>query len=96
MRKGAHLLGRNVAVGRGELDLVVEIDRILVAVEVKTIGPASSTTDVIDRISDAKLRQVRSLAGRLAAAERRPVRVDFVGVKLDQEGATINWRTAIA
>ncbi len=82
--------------GRGEIDVVAVVDGVLVAVEVKTIGAEALAGDPIDRISIDKLRKVRALAGRLAAATRRPVRVDFVGVKVDSDGVTVNWRTSVA
>jgi putative endonuclease len=95
-RRGAVVVDRNLQVGRGELDLVVEMDGVLVAVEVKTIGPKAAATDPIDRIGPHKLLTVRRLASRVARDRRRPVRVDFVGVRIDGSGALVNWRTGIA
>lgn len=68
-RRGAVIVGRNVAVGAGEIDLIVSFGRGLVVVEVKTIGPAAMATHPIDRLTDEKLRQVRSLAGELAGGD---------------------------
>lgn len=88
-------MARNLAVGRGEIDLVVRIHDRMVAVEVKTIGPTAMAHHPIDRISPAKLRQVRALANQVAARYGR-VYVDFVGVRVDRRGVVVNWRTNVA
>ncbi len=82
--------------GRGEIDVVVVVDGVLAAVEVKTIGAEAVADDPIERLSADKLRQLRALAGPLAGTTGRPVRVDFVGVKLEPAGVTVNWRTGVA
>ncbi len=89
------IVGRNLEVDRGEIDLVVRFDDVHVAVEVKTIGPRAMSDKPIDRISAAKLRQVRGLAGRLGARYGR-MRVDFVGVRVGVDGVDFNWRTNVA
>ncbi|HSF85295.1 MAG TPA: YraN family protein [Acidimicrobiia bacterium] len=94
VRRGATMITRNVSVGRGEIDLVVRHDGDLVAVEVKTIGAGAFADDPIDRIDEVKLRQVRQLAQQLEP--RRAQRVDFVGVRLDEAGVYVNWRTNVA
>lgn len=92
--RGAQIVGRNVTVGGGEIDLLVRFGSAYVAVEVKTIGPGAIATDPGDRLSETKLRQVRSLAARIDAAV--VARIDFVGVRLTASGAVVTWRTGVA
>jgi Holliday junction resolvase-like predicted endonuclease len=94
-RRGASVVARNLPVGRGEIDLLVRFGGRHVAVEVKTVGPGALAGDPIERITPAKLAQVRSLAGALAPHYGR-VRVDFVGVRVEEEGVTVNWRQNVA
>jgi Holliday junction resolvase-like predicted endonuclease len=87
--RGALVLGRNVVVGRGEVDLHVRLDgQTVVAVEVKTVvrGPASA--DPREHFDDAKARQVWRLARELEPPARR---VDLVAVTLDSFGAEVRW-----
>ncbi len=94
-RRGGLVVGRNVAVARGEVDLIVRWADGHAAVEVKTVGPDSVTTDPVDRITPAKLAQVRRLAGFLAA-DLGAMRVDFVGVIVGARGVTVTWRANVA
>lgn len=85
-RRGARIVFRNVAIGRGEVDIVAQIGTTRTAVEVKTaVGPDARPADAFD---EAKARQVRSLARCLDPPARR---VDLVTVVLDHAGATIRW-----
>lgn len=68
----------------------------VVAVEVKTVGSNATAESAVERIDEAKLRQVRAVASRWGNGRRRRVRVDFVGVRAGRSGVTINWRTAVA
>ena len=90
-QRGGVVVARNLSVGRGEIDLVVRWGAQHAAVEVKTIGPGAIADDPIERLSQAKLEQVRSLAGRLGRKYGR-MRVDFVGVCATDEGVSVNWR----
>jgi Holliday junction resolvase-like predicted endonuclease len=83
--RGASVLSRNVRIDRGEIDLVVALDGERVAVEVKA-GLANQSRDPIYHFDDAKQRQVRMLANRYGIS-----RVDYVGVELSEDGATVRW-----
>ncbi len=99
IRRGAVIEGRNVRVGRGELDLVVRLGDRRIAVEVKTVGRGATAEDPMERLTFAKLDQVRLLADRMSPppGDRvRPVRVDFIGVRVTEGGVTVNWRKAVA
>lgn len=81
--RGMVLLGRNVAVGRGELDLLMTDGSLRVAVEVRTRFGGG---DPIDAVDSDKRRRVRALAGRVGAT-----RVDYVGVGVAQDCVDIHW-----
>jgi putative endonuclease len=85
--RGAEILGRNVRVGRGELDLIVAMAGRRVAVEVKT---AIGEVDPIHQFDDAKAHQVRALAAHL-----RIPRVDYVGVAVSSRHALVRWLPGI-
>ncbi|MGH8872297.1 MAG: YraN family protein [Acidimicrobiia bacterium] len=80
---GLDLVARNLEVDRGELDLLVLDHGVKVVVEVRTITGAG---DPIDAVVVTKRRQVRRLAGKVAAA-----RVDFLGVRMGTDDVVIHW-----
>ena len=80
---GLEVVGRNVEVGRGEVDLLALDGAIRVVVEVRTI---TGTADPVDAIGHAKRLQVRRLAGQLGAG-----RVDFLGVRLSHGDVAVHW-----
>ncbi len=85
-RRGAHIAGRNLRVGRGEIDLLAVLDGRRVAVEVKTRGPGSG--DPLDGFGPDKAARVR----RAAAALDPPVhRVDLVTVTVTGDGVAVRW-----
>ena len=81
-------MGRNVGVGRGEIDLLVRFDRTVAAVEVKTIIPSVPSDDPLDHFTASKARQVRRLAAALTPAVYR---VDAIGVTVRPCGVDIRW-----
>ncbi len=89
MSRGASIIGRNIRVGRGEIDLMVVIAGQRVAVEVKA-SLADSAGDPIFHFNERKQRQVRALA-----RQQNAFRVDYVGVQLSTAGATIRWLPAV-
>ena len=68
-------MARNVRLWPGEIDLLVEMDGDLVAVEVKT----RSHADPVEELTDLKIERVRRSGDRL---DRRPDRYDLVAVRL--------------
>jgi len=85
---GASIVGRNVRNGRGEIDLLVDIDGEHVAVEVKTIVVRSPDDDPLLRFDDVKAARVRATAAGLAP----PVfRVDVVGVSITESTVEVRW-----
>jgi putative endonuclease len=86
--RGGVVVARNVAVGRGEIDLLVRFGGTVAAVEVKTIIPSVPSDDPLDHFTPAKARQVRHLA---TALEPAVYRVDVVGVTVRGCGVDVRW-----
>ena len=80
---GLDVVGRNVKVGRGELDLLALDRRQRVVVEVRAI---TANRDPIDAIGPGKRRHVKRLAGAAGAS-----RVDFLGVRIGPDDVVIHW-----
>ena len=86
--RGAKVLDRNVRLGRGEIDLHVDLDGVSVAVEVKTIVARNLSDDAVRQFSFRKAETVRRYARQL----RPPaLRVDLVAITLRRSGADIRW-----
>ncbi len=93
-KSGYRVLARNLNLGIGEADLVVEAPdrRTVVIVEVKARvlrdgapRPESSVT----RHKQRKLAQLASAITRRSEFARRPIRIDVVGVDLDERGRSV-------
>lgn len=90
-RKGMKLICRNWRCVLGEIDAVFFDDDELVFVEVKSrLVPRYSGSHIFDNIDYRKQRKLRSLVELYIAAHYRmlrppPVRIDLVGVMLEQE-----------
>ncbi len=84
-RRGARLVDRNRRVGRDELDLIVRWpDRSWTVVEVKT----RINAEPIEAFDDLKAAKVK----RAAANLKPPVaRIDFLGVRVMEDGIEIHW-----
>ena len=80
---GLEVIGRNVEVGRGELDLLALDRGQRVVVEVRAI---TSDRDPIDAIGPGKRRRVTRLAATAGAS-----RVDFLGVRIGPDDVVIHW-----
>ncbi len=85
-RRGAAIVDRNLRVGRGEIDLLVELGGQRIAVEVKTATTRSARPE--ESFDDQKEHLVR----RAAEGLDPPVwRVDLVAVVLTGSGVTVRW-----
>jgi Holliday junction resolvase-like predicted endonuclease len=73
-----------VRVGRGEIDLLMRIDGIVVAAEVKTRYGA----DPLLQMTEEKERRMLDAAGRVRP---RPARIDVLSVEFGTSGATVRW-----
>lgn len=83
-RRGATVVGRNVRVGRDEVDLVIRIGDELAVVEVKT-GLGSGTRPW-ENYDEGKAARIRRAADALSIR-----RIDLIAVELKRDGVTIRW-----
>ena len=98
-RSGYRILGRNIRLVAGELDIVAEAPdrRTLVVVEVKSsemtrVGPEAEQLRPEARVGAAKQRKLVSLASILVNRFRlsdRPVRFDVIGVDLPKRAKPV-------
>ena len=88
--RGHPVLARNLRVGRGEIDILAEIDGERAVVEVRSRWAASDarSPDPLDSFDAAKARQVRKLAASLPAPARR---VDLITVRFHRDGVDLLW-----
>jgi len=87
--RGASVVARNVEVGGGELDLIVNVDGERVVVEVRTANRDDVAPELV---SLAKESQVRRLAGML---DPPAFRVDVVTVLVAAAGLRVRWTPQI-
>jgi len=85
-RKGLRILGRNVRLGRLELDIVCRDRDTLVFVEVKTRaeGSLAAPADALDRKKSDRLLRAARLYLSLHDQWDRPCRFDLVSVLVRQ------------
>ncbi|MDI1482162.1 YraN family protein [Polyangium sp. y55x31] len=91
VRMGCTILGRNVRVGRAEIDLLVRDGVVIVVVEVRTRGPRSyqRALDSIDARKRARLRAAGQTlwTSKFARDERiERMRFDAVAVAFTPDG----------
>ena len=87
-QRGASVIGRNVRLGRGEIDIHARIRGVSVAVEVKTIVARSGDDDAIHQFTVKKAATIRRYASLLSPPARR---VDLVAITLRDSGADVRW-----
>jgi Holliday junction resolvase-like predicted endonuclease len=81
------IIGRNVRIGRGEIDILAEHRGTRVAVEVKSaVLDHEGRADPLGAFDDANARQVWSLARQVGAW-----RVDVVAVGFRPDGVQVRW-----
>ena len=80
---GLDVVGRNVEVGRGELDLLALDQGRRVVVEVRAV---TADRDPVDAIGPEKRRRVSRLAGAVGAS-----RIDFLGVRIRPDDVVVHW-----
>jgi len=87
-RQGVKVMRRNVAVGRGEIDLMAVDGGSRVVVEVRTI---TGRHDPILAFDEGKANQVSGLAAKVGAD-----RIDLVAIRLGLDGAELRWIRGVA
>ncbi len=93
--RGHRVLGRNVAVGRGEIDILARIDgeRTVVEVRSRWAGGRGRPVDPLHAFDQDKVQQVRRLA---ASPSVRAGRVDLIAVRFDDRGVELLWLPRVA
>ncbi|MDX9912089.1 MAG: YraN family protein [Phycisphaerales bacterium] len=98
-RAGMRVIGRNLRLSAGEVDLLcLERDRwTLVVVEVKAgrVGAATPLSSPEQHVDAGKARTLQTLCRSLARANGwtdRPWRIDVVGVDVDGRGRAVRVR----
>jgi Holliday junction resolvase-like predicted endonuclease len=86
--RGARILGRNIRLGRGEIDLHVDVGSASVAVEVKTLLAGIERDDALTSFTPAKAVKVRRYAKRLDPPSHR---VDLVAVTVRPSRVDLRW-----
>ena len=87
-RKGYACLGRNVRVGRDELDLVMRDGAATVFVEVKLRGPGQRGVLAVDRAKRRRICRAAVVYMMNTGGLERPARFDVVEIAFD--GARMN------
>ncbi len=80
---GVAVLGRNVKVDGGEVDLLAIDGHSRVVIEVRT---RTNAEDPIDAVGHGKRRQVATLGRRIGAS-----RIDLVGIGLGRRHFDVHW-----
>lgn len=86
IRHRALVLGRNLKVGKGEIDILAVIGGTRSVVEVRSVRQGREPIDPLTAFGEGKSRQVRYLAGRVGAS-----RVDLVTVSFSEGGVDLHW-----
>lgn len=88
-RSGARVLGRNLTVPGGEIDILARIGGVPTVVEVRSIvaEPGPLAPDPISALSDAKVALVRRHAARLGGVGR----IDLMAIRFWSAGADVHW-----
>ena len=86
--RGARIVGRNVRVGRDEIDLLLDIDGQRVVVEVKTATDNGSSPRPEENFDENKAARIRRAARNLDTPVQR---IDLVTVVIGAEGVAVRW-----
>lgn len=82
-RRGIDIVDSNVAVGRGEVDLIGRLGRRRIIFEVRSVTTGGNPVDAFDR---SKADQLWRLSSELGIG-----RVDLVAVGFSRRFVTIHW-----
>jgi putative endonuclease len=91
-RHGITVAGRNLRVGRGEIDLLAADRGEPLVAEVKTLVTTAPGDDPAEAFTAQKEAQVRKLAARLRPPVRR---IDLLSVSVRPDGVRVRWTPRI-
>ena len=86
--RGARIVGRNVRVGRDEIDLLLDIDGRRVVVEVKSAIDNGSSPRPEENFDENKATRIRRAARNLDTPVQR---IDLVTVVIGVDGVAVRW-----
>ena len=86
--RGACIVGRNVRVGRDEIDLLLDIDGKRVVAEVKTATDNGSSPRPEENFDENKATRIRRAARNLDTPVQR---IDLVTVVIGVDGVAVRW-----
>lgn len=86
--RGARIVGRNVRVGRDEIDLLLDIDGKRVVVEVKSATDNGSSPRPEENFDENKAARIRRAARNLDTPVQR---IDLVTVVIGVDGVAVRW-----
>jgi putative endonuclease len=86
--RGARIVGRNVRVGRDEIDLLLDIDGKRVVAEVKTATDNGSSPRPEENFDENKATRIRRAARNLDTPVQR---IDLVTVVIGVDGVAVRW-----
>lgn len=88
IERGGRVIGRNVQVDGGEVDIVAIIHRRRTAIEVRSLReePGPSAVNPLEAFDATKARQVRRLAGSIGCS-----RVDLIAIRFWRRGVDLHW-----
>jgi putative endonuclease len=86
--RGACIVGRNVRVGRDEIDLLLDIDGKRVVVEVKSAIDNGSSPRPEENFDESKAIRIRRAARNLDPPVQR---IDLITVVFGVDGVAVRW-----
>jgi putative endonuclease len=86
--RGARIVGRNVRVGRDEIDLLLDVDGKRVVVEVKSATDNGSAPRPEENFDENKASRIRRAARNLDTPVQR---IDLVTVVIGADGVAVRW-----
>ncbi len=92
-RHGYRLLGRNLRLAGGEIDLLAVHEEWLVIVEVRSYrrGEGRPPRETLSRDKQRRLRRLAEEVGKRPSWRSRRIRIDLVEVETDPEGRAVGF-----
>jgi|WetSurMetagenome_2_1015567.scaffolds.fasta_scaffold177907_2 putative endonuclease len=93
LRRGYFIIANNTKIGHGEIDIIAEINKTTVFIEVKTLlGFQSGAEESLSRRQIIKLKQIISIYCRQRMIKADTARLDFIAINLDRQSGKARIR----